>query len=183
MAVNLLPEQERAVLRREYYFRLAIVGSAFLFFCLVIGIMLLIPSYILSSGVQESLQERVELLSKSSSASLSAEVDRKRAEIASRLSTLSERAMGYAPTALIEGVVGTRPSGIKMDRLSIVKSGSGTFVTVSGVASSREALVSFRRTLEKVSLFATVELPLSDLARSQSIPFTLRMEVAPITPR
>jgi Tfp pilus assembly protein PilN len=179
MAVNLLPEYERAALRREYYLRLSIVALAFLFFCLIVGIALLVPSYILSSGTRESLEERAALLAKSSSSAVSADIDRKRSEIEARLSVLSGRAGGYPPTAFVEGVARARPSGVKIERLSVVGGAAdASFVTVSGIAESREALLSFSRALEKIPLFKKTELPLSDLARSQAIPFTIRMEAA-----
>jgi len=47
-------------------------------------------------------------------------------------------------------------------------------VEEADLAASRDALLSFRRSLEGEQLFASVALPISDLARTRDISFTLK---------
>jgi hypothetical protein len=64
-----------------------------------------------------------------------------------------------------------------MNSLSFTAVGTSTVeVVIRGTADTRDALVLFKRRLEQDPLISSVELPVSDLAKSKDITFALKLK-------
>lgn len=92
-------------------------------------------------------------------------------EGAAVLALLGEDHLQDTFLSLVQSVANNRLNGVRITGISYERS-NGAFA-VEGVASTRNALVSFARALEDDPRFVQVPDPLSDLARSTNLPFRL----------
>jgi len=170
MLHNLLTPDRKKHLRNEYYGRLATVGSVLFACTVVLGIGALIPAYVwlrteLSILEQEAVwfdAEQAEEVAKpfatlTTSAQLVARLERVHA---------SERV-----TDIIIKVFNARPSGISVTGISYERETSR--VTLEGIAATRDALVTFRRSLDQNDRFADVTNPTGALTQSEDLPFRI----------
>ena len=91
--------------------------------------------------------------------------------IVNKLSFVRER-----PSEAVERIVGLRNKEMRLNSLSYSVSGTTTVeVIIQGIAPSRASLLSFKSRLENMAPLIHINLPLSELAKSSSIPFSLKV--------
>ncbi len=177
--INLLPEQQRKEVRREYFSRLAIVSCLFASLCFLAGTAALLPSFILSRAREAALSDQAAVLRHSVELASATGADKKLQDAKDRLALLSARLREPVPRELLSLLIGQKKNGITLNRFAFARNPSGAVViTVGGSASDRETLVAFSETLRKVPAFTASNLPISSFAQSQSIPFTITVTVA-----
>lgn len=167
--INILPQRGLAGLKFAYRVRLAAVvllaGAA----ALIAATALLIPAYLdarVLADAARAEKSRIDALNSES------------AEAEAPLIAAGERLEAYAPllfsTSASDGiapVLAARPQGVMLRQIRY-EQGSRS-VRVSGVASTREALLAFERALRVQAAIESVTLPVGDLARSSQAPFSL----------
>lgn len=187
--INLLPVEEKQRIRRLYRSRVIIVSLAALSALFVTGALGLVPSYlsalaryesaVLSSGgtEQKSAGEEEPALLKETK------------EINRKADLLIKGASDHLPGTLLREVIAKKPPGILFADFSYAspqtgKDGKGkpAEITASGVADTRDTLLSFVNTLNAREVFSSVDLPISNFVKDRDLPFTLRMEVKQKTP-
>ena len=105
--------------------------------------------------------------------------DKKLQDAKDHLALLSMRLREPFPRELLSLLIGQKKNGITLNRFAFARNPSGAAViTVAGLASDRETLVAFSETLKKIPAFVSSNLPISNFAQSQSIPFTITVTVA-----
>ena len=175
---NLLPTTERKALRAERFKRLGVCAVVGLLITLGIGSVLWLPAYFGATSRERSMQERLEALNqlielkqgKSSDATI-----RDTQEGLEALSVL----LGYVqPSDILNDITSTMPAGITLWQYSYTHSAEEITITIAGRATTREALLSFGDALNSSQLFSTVDIPISTLARSTDIAFTLTLKVS-----
>ncbi|MBP6858511.1 MAG: hypothetical protein KBC33_01615 [Candidatus Pacebacteria bacterium] len=140
----------------------------------VIGIGSLFPAY-----VKVSFEERGQaaLLQGDMGGQASggiAEMTRELQEDTMLMRELSRTLGGQRPSTLVKDVVSARGS-VKIQSIVVSDiSTTSAVMVIQGVAATRESLVSFKTRLENMSVGNKVELPISELAKSKDIPFSLR---------
>jgi len=158
-------------LRREYRFRFIITLLFFMSCGVVVGIGALTPAFIFSYSQEKEALEKVKVLQKSREENgmgdISKELARTNVYI-KKLQTASSSAV-FSPT--ISQIIGLKTSGVKI----ILFKFSEAFVYIDGKASTRESLVEFKNRLESDPSIKSVELPVSDLAKSRDITFSLKL--------
>jgi hypothetical protein len=176
--INLIPNEEKKVMIKDFYFRLATVIFCAMGFVVLIATISMLPSYFISSGegylTKESLtQEQVEELDKMNKQTMVTvnDLDTKLSLIEKAVKSkflISER--------IINAVLLNRVSGIKISQISFVNDKTnGKVVNVRGTAPSRERLDIFKRALEDDSLFKKVDLPISNFVKGSNIQFFLNI--------
>lgn len=177
--INLLPEQQRREVRREYFSRLAIVSLIFASLCFLAGTAALLPSFILSRAREAALSDQAAVLTHSVELASATGSDKKLQNAKDHLALLSARLGESSPRELLSLLIEQKKNGITLSRFAFARNPSGAMVvTVAGKASDRETLVAFSETLKKVPAFTSSNLPISNFAQSQSIPFTITVTVA-----
>lgn len=84
-------------------------------------------------------------------------------------------------SGLIQNILSYRSEQIFINSMEISRSaGTSTSaeVLIIGKADSRESLIDFKKSLEVEKTFRNIDLPVSDLAKSKDIKFSLRVTAA-----
>lgn len=136
------------------------------------------PSYLLSFSKIASIESRLETKQNE----VMPEIDQKAmADIKNLNNKLSliKQAMDkkyvFSEKIILETIAQKTP-GVKIRRIFYQNDPYlGRTITVSGVASSREELLQFRKAFENSSTFKNVNLPISDFVKGSDINFNLNL--------
>ena len=179
--INLIPPRARKSVMREYWIR---VVSVWLFLlgtgCLIVAVLLL-PTYMMVHGQIVTLDGEVSAKGKTAtsyneSATALTEASVKAALLTSRASTTPFS--HYLKT--LESI-----AGADIEVRSVEYSNDGITngrITLAGVAQTREALATFRDTLEAYPAFMAVVLPISALIKDRDLLFSMDITIASSTP-
>ncbi len=180
--INLLPPSSQKRLTREYLARLLLVSEVALIGIVIISIVAALPSYISASARRSVLEKQKAIAEGSAARATEGNV----AESLKKIQALLDRAVEYAnpvtPTDHIEALLRARTSGITFSLINYqATSPKQITISVNGIAETRNNLVAFISGLRSIPTFSKVDLPVSDLADADHIPFTLGLTVAPDT--
>ena len=172
--LKLLTEEERGKVSREYHLRRAAVIVVALVSILVIGIIGLLPSYILSNTRHKEALEWDRVVDNSSLKEDEKALQAWLTETNRRLTTLSPKLDVDRPSNFVKKVLEQKISGISITHFSWGKVAGKVVLSVSGEASNRQALVAFKDRLSASGYFSDVALPVSDLAKDKEISFQIK---------
>jgi len=179
---NLLPFEERKRLQKEYLLRILVLFFWGIFITGIIGLASLLPAYFLSKTKYRSVTEEHQSLTKI------LELKEKNDNLASLLKELEEETTVLGnktsillPTDIFQKIIGKKSNAISLGAFTyqIVpdkKDPNKKSLVVSGIAQTRESLVAFVDKLRGDSVFSRVDLPVSNLAKSSKINFSLTLE-------
>lgn len=174
---NLLPQEQNKDTSREYWHRLTAVSLIFILLAVLIGIVFLLPSYLISTARERRVSAEYELLKKSLNNENFDELNAILKTTAERLDIVkkSDEKSASLVRAIAEALR-RKEKGVKINLISS-KSGLGGEgeLTISGFASSRERLLSFKKSLESDKIFSKVELPISNFAKFSDIDFSIKL--------
>ncbi len=174
--INLLPEDRVNAFRRGYFIRLATVTVCLLAILTIIHGIFLFPSYL-------ALLQKKDVETRSL-----AEVDARLAgskeqEIHARLSSLKGDATYLSRLSTVPSTSGTVRNmlavphpGISIINITVAFPTAGATsgkVSLSGTATTREALHTFNDTLSALPFVTGVDLPISSYAQESNIAFSL----------
>lgn len=173
---NLLPQSQKKEAKREYHLRVLTVAFYLSGTALVAGGLLLAPSYVMVSLRIDAAEGAQQLLAGAKDdgdtpAAILAAVERD-------VRILNSLATPLTVEDTVSKALGIRPLGLTTTTIIYEEQGARGTLSVKGVAKSRNDLVAFVRALEAIPEFSNVELPISNLARNENIPFTLSLSVA-----
>jgi hypothetical protein len=178
---NLLPAEREHAVAQDYYMRLAVVALWFVSALIVVGMVLTIPTYVYltkNKAAKENQLATIETkFSSANQASLSARLTRLN-KAATQLSELSHTP---AVSALIQNVLAVSRPGIMLSGFSYTPPAqkvAGT-LTVSGLATTRDALRGYQLALQALSFVRAADLPVSAYAKDSNIPFAIVITLAP----
>lgn len=171
---NLLTPSYKHKLRQEYLLRLTAVAGWMLTIAMVIGVLALLPAYVLSQTRLNSLEDQYEVL-QASVASLTSDASAAPlTQLKKKLEVLAEEKRDERLTEALLSVLTHRTEGVRLTSFNYHKTDTAS-LTLRGVAASREVLLAFERALESDGRFEAVELPVSNLAQEQDIDFELTL--------
>ena len=171
--LNLLPQEEKKHLRREYMERLGVIILGGVFITLFIGIALLLPSFFLSKAREEVLMEQA-AITRDSVTLQEKETLEETLRAASQKLTILAREEGEVPLRLVfETILNHKTEGIALTELFYAESEDVVTLSASGVAERRSDLLKFSGALREDPLFTNIQLPVSNLAEDRDISFTI----------
>lgn len=175
MQHTLVPPKARKLLRQEYHVRAWIVAFFAVSVAGTVGVASLFPAF-----MRGSLEERLELdtiatLEKQKNEKglnkIEAELSSDKVLLAALLDGLERKTL----SSEIEKVISEK-GNIKITSISVNNAPEGkTQVILQGVAPTREALLSFKIRLENQVPGTETTLPISQLAKSTNIQFSLEI--------
>lgn len=176
---NLLPIEEKNKIKKEYRMRLAVVAMFLLSGLIVVSIVLLAPSYILSSVKYKSATTRLEAEKKKISDSADGLDPIKIAKkVNANLKILGqESSMMPLSYDVFTTVVGHKPESVKIKSIFYDREKDAGRVSVVGVSKDRKTLLLFLQSLESEKMFNSVELPISSFVEGEDIEFTIRITI------
>lgn len=191
---NLLTNEDKKSVRREYCWRLLSLASATLLITAIIGIISLIPSYVLSrtrhgavmdraaAGGLDSTSKKIEL----AKATLT-DIAAKEVHIANMLSSVT-------PTQVIDAIVAEKGSTIWLEGFAfrnktetpVAAAAEGNGITpmsrpglsfeglsINGIARDRTSLTNFAKRLEGIAMVKSVDVPVSNFEKGRGIDFSI----------
>jgi hypothetical protein len=175
MDYTFLPYNEQRAIKREYRIRATIVLLFFLSVAIIVGVGSLFPTYIRASREESARINDVTALKKTNEimALESTEKDLEKSTILMSVlasSTEPEQfSTAIAAIAAIRGPVSITSFAVEQPSSSVI------VVTVQGQAPTRDALLAFKDRLAGIAPGASVDLPISELARDSNIQFSVQV--------
>ena len=172
MRHTLLPLHERIILRREYHVRVTIVFLFMVCVATLIGIASLLPTYI------DAKQLEKDILAKSvkGNEEQSADIKEFQKNVARSLSLLDKSKEPTTFSNVIYSVISMR-GALRFNNFAINKTGTTTYsIQIQGVAPNRTALLNFKTNFEGLGSDNKVDLPVSELAKSSNIQFSIQLK-------
>lgn len=175
---NLLPENLRNAVIKEYRLRLTVVVMVFVILIQVSFLVFLFPSWLVSFYKEKDFSTQSDELSKSLST----------LDISSTTSFIKSfnNKIGIINNALeypkfipiLDDILAKKTGSIRISGMyyTVDSMNSGT-LTLEGIGDTRESLVSFSDSLETIGYFKKVDLPISNLAKDRNIAFTISINI------
>ncbi len=173
--INLLPDQEKNIIRKEYRLRVIAVILVGILITAILTIVFLLPSYILVLYKNKVAEQFV-------NKTPTTEVDEEDFVATLRKAKISAQVLRPGPavltmTRVIEIINTTKTSNISITSMTYNK-GADTPPTIDiiGKAKTRQSLVNFTQSLQKSQPIASVDLPVSSFAKDTDIPFSIAIK-------
>jgi hypothetical protein len=179
MLHNLLPKDTKKNLRNEYVMRMLSTALFLMATAVGIGAASLLPTYI---SISSALDEAKIVDQKEGSATESSPLQ-ELARTAVLLQTLNTKLSAEPMTEIMQGIIAVHPDGIQITGITFDRDPL-TF-SLKGNATTRDALVTYKKALESHDRVTHVSSPISDLAKSSDLEFTLTLTLSeriPTTP-
>ncbi len=173
---NLLPDLLKEAIHREFKMRLAVFIVAGILSTLCVGIILLIPSYLLSRTIENEVTVTKGLIDKSLSSKENATLKITLAETREVLDLLSSKEESSTISTLLKQVIALKSDSISITRLSYTAlSDKERQLTVAGIAENRDTLLAFKKKIGESKLFFRIDLPISNFTDETNILFTMTL--------
>lgn len=176
--INLIPNKEKKLMIRDFYWRLALVAIFSLSTVVLIASIALLPSYFMSSVKKSLAEEKLEV-------EKAEPIDKADQETLSLLSLLDEELSMIEKSSegkflvserVIRKILEKKTGEIRISQISFENNQAGeNTVSIRGTATSREKLLSFRRALEADPDFQKVDLPISNFVKGSNIQFYISL--------
>lgn len=173
--INVLPENEKFLLKKEYRIRLVTVILFAFAVLLISGSFLLTPFYILSSNKINALEIQLNQYNKSTTNSSGDNLTKVIDEINQNLQLLNKTTTTQnISEEIIAPMLSVRPLGIKFSRIfySTAQDGKKS-LDINGLASDRTALRTFEEALKKNPHVESTKLPVSNFTKRTDIDFSI----------
>lgn len=175
--VNVLPEEYRHLLRREYLLRVAIVGVGAATVVLIVNGVLLIPSYLYASREVRAYDVAIKQVTLSGATDEEKQMNAELQTLSQQASVLSGLSSIPTASASIRAILAVSRPNVTIETFNYTAANKGKPGTmqISGTANTRQALQSYDTALQGLSFVSSVDLPISDYAKETNIPFTMTL--------
>lgn len=169
--LTFLPEDARAEVKAEYGRRLLAVAFGLTAVTMLAGAALAVPSYVVVTE-----KHREALVATKAQASVDPEtiarLEKTVKDIGVKVAALKGSGAQRTILSVLELVGERLTPGIALNSI-VIKRGEAGSVILSGTASTRDALVTFSKSLQAEPSFSGISLPISSLAKSRDISFSI----------
>jgi len=176
---KLLTEETRKKVAHEYMLRRLIVAFLALDVVLVIGIIGLMPSYVLSDVRQVEVSERSRILDATGNISDNSELQAWLTRANLQLALLAPQPNVRKPSEVMGNLLSQDTVGISLTTFFWVKVDDEILLQVEGMADNRQALINFENNVSASGHFSDVSLPVSNLAKDSDINFQVTLTPSP----
>lgn len=176
--INLIPNEEKKKMEKDFYLRLFTIFFVMLSVSIFVASIAILPAYFLFSTEEDLINKKLALQNNEFISTPDQDTLVIIEDLKIKLS-LVENAQKNENTfseKVINEIILKKISGIKITEISFQNDPqTGKKINVSGRASSREVLLSFRRALEDNIAFSKVDLPISNFVKGSNIKFYLSL--------
>ncbi len=148
----------------------------------VIGIVSLLPSFVYVMVEKETVERSLSEIKNINKVNPGVDDGKEIVKRSNTLTLFNDRSGGETDfSTLIEDVITTR-GGVELTSIGTSRTGTTTVVmVVRGIAPTRDSLVAYKGRLESAMKGNTVNLPVSELAKSKDLDFSLTItnEIVP----
>ena len=176
--INLIPNQEKKKMVKSFYYRFVVLCLVMLCLCVALGILLLLPAYLFSSSKNNVANQKLDHQKNAEMPLLDQETSDliKNTKIKLDVIDKAESKKFVFSDILVKNIISKKNSNIKITQITYDNTANGgKKISIGGVASSRDILLSFRRSLEADATFKSVDLPISNFVKDSDIQFYLSL--------
>lgn len=170
--INLLPTQAKKIVRREHNMRLVAVFLLTLSFACLILLLMSVPTWLMLNyqtvGEEKDQTLLIEI------AEERARAEKELSETQRIIEHLSRKPSSRSHTAVIESLDELGGDEVSIDQFNFDAKGK---LLLTGIASTRVSLSSFRDRVEESDDFKSVELPLASLVQDSEAAFTMTINL------
>lgn len=170
--INLLPQKEQKRLRRVYLARLFTLLFVLASGVIVVGSGLLAPSYFLSKNTVDSSERYVQALEETVGLKERAGVTEKVSKLAEQVRILNDLNTKPVSPRLLEDILEAKSSNIVITSIAF-SGGAEPAFSLSGVSETRAGLLQFVDALKENSRMSGIDIPVSQLALDENLPFSI----------
>ena len=177
---TLLPEKEIKALKREYRMRLVIFFLFFMSVAVLAGIFSLTPGFVLSYTQEKEALSHLKNVEKNRKDNGLDSIVKELNETNTIIKKLEDHSGDLVYSRIIFQIIGHKTSGLTIKSFDISKSPNATStadVVIQGKATTRDSLISFKNKLEADPLISNLQLPVSDLAKSKDISYSIKISI------
>jgi len=171
---KLLTDKTREKVEHEYIIRRVIVMLSGLILVSLIGVIGLLPSYVLSNARLNEVLERTRIINSLGRGDDEPDLRGWLLETNQKLKILSPKLDTDRPSDVIEKIVDQSLKGLRITGFLWTKVEGGVTLSVNGVAQDRQTLITFENRLNDSGHFSEVTLPISNLAKDKDIDFQIK---------
>lgn len=175
---TLLPKDRERAIRREYFVRLAtiiILGAAGL---TLAAAALLAPSYAFLLTQEKNKTDRLALVESTLVSSDEAALSARLAALSADADQLTKLGQHDSVMGRIRAVLSVDHAGVSITNIAYAPSTGKTTVSISGMATTRNALRAYQLALAGAAFSSGADLPVSAYAKDADIPFTVTVTLA-----
>ena len=176
MRHTLIPTNLKKALRHEYHIRALVVLLFMLSVSGIIGIVSMMPAFVYVKTESDNISKTLSALQKSAGNIDGKNIDNDAAKQDNILALFNDQSKGKTNNStIIDSIISVR-GNVRITSLAISRTGSTTIVvTIQGVAPTRDSLINFKNQLATVTPGNKIDLPISALAKSKDIQYSLTL--------
>jgi len=176
--LNILPKEQKNVLKKEYQLRRIVVWLGLVFVSLAVSLVLILPSYLVyrikARDVRTELERSRKLLEADFQSGDVAGETTRAIKNTEELKPFTAKTSVYSLLKIFE----SKPNTVRISEISFLSQGvEASKLLVRGIAADRESLTSFARALESRPEFGSIDLPVSNFAKERSIDFSMTITI------
>ncbi len=175
---NLLPENLRNAVVKEYHLRLTIVVMVYVILIQVSFLIFLFPSWLVSFYKEKDFSSQSDELNKSLSTLDISSTTSFIKSFNTKIGIINDSLEYPKFVPILDDVLAKKTGTIRITGMyyTVNSINSGT-LTLEGIGDTRESLVSFSDSLKTIGYFKKVDLPISNLAKDKNIDFTISINI------
>lgn len=176
--INLIPNEDKKQMSRDFYLRLVTLFFVMLSMSLLTASVLILPSYFLSYVEKNTINANLELQKNKLVPLPDQDTLMTVKDLKNELDLVenAKKNQGVFSQKVMNEIISKKTPGIKITGIFYQNdSKTGGRVNISGRASNREILLSFRLALENDAAFSKVDLPISNFVKGSDIEFNLSL--------
>jgi hypothetical protein len=177
---NLLPDNLKSEIRAEYKLHKFILILTFIIFIQVSFLVFLFPSWLISLYRENEVSAQIEEINKSPVAINANSISSIIKSTNTKLKIINTALEYPRLIPYVDTIISKKTDNIHLIGIMFSTTAKDTAtISIEGLSSTREALVSFVKNLESAGKFKKVDLPVSNLAKDKDIKFSMTLTVAP----
>ena len=174
--INLIPNEEKKKIRKDFYMRVVIVSFFVLGIAILISNIMLTPALFYASLEKKLISEQFAKDENKLAFDLNQE-NKNAVECLESKITLIKQARDnkfLVSAKVVDNLLNKKINGILINEINYTKDpNKGNLINIRGKASSRERLLTFKNSLASDPNFKNVDLPISNFIKSTDIEFSL----------
>lgn len=175
---NLLPEKIRVEIRKEYNQRRLVMILVFVIFLQIVFMIFLFPTWLMSVNKEKDIMMRSEDMNKNLSNLNISSTTSNIKSINSKLTIIDNKLQYPDIISFVNLVLSKRATSIKIsDIVFLVNGAKKMTINLRGTSATRESLSSFSKSLQTITEFKSVDVPLSSYTKDKDLGFSVDIKV------
>lgn len=175
---NVLPDILKEEIRKEYRMRRLVILGMFVILIQIAFIIFIFPSWVISQSQEKDVADQINNQNNSLTSKNTSIVLQTIKEANEKLTTINITFEYPRIIPIFNSIISYKTLDISLRQFTYISHGkSKAELTVAGVSSTRESLVTFVKNLQKSGLFSSVLSPVSNLEKNKDINFVINLNL------